>query len=91
MYNSDSDGSLEAQSASFPGKVRPSKTPFLRTVVRAALAARLARADKSQFSIMLLASLGFFSKNSANAGPNTPSTATLASGLPSFAFVWPSN
>ncbi len=56
MKISDSSGFLEIQSANFPGKAKPSKIPFLKTVSFAILAALLALAARTQFSIIALAS-----------------------------------
>jgi hypothetical protein len=62
IYNSHLAGSDSEQSASFPGRARPSRTPFLITLSRAALAAILALAARITFSMILPASEGCSSR-----------------------------
>ena len=91
MKISDSSGRRDWQSANFPGRVSPSKMPFLKTVSFAALAALRASSAKITFSKIRRASEGFSSRKAERASPNTVSTAERASGVPSFALVCPSN
>jgi len=82
---------LLEQSDNLPGRVIPSKAPFLITVSLAALAANLAFAAKNTFSIIFFAVVGSSSKNSKNFSANTASTAHLASAVPNLPFVCHSN
>ena len=79
------------QSANFPGKVKPSKAPFLRTDSLATRAAFLAFAASTHCPIIASASRGFSSKKINKLSDKTVSTAFLTSGFPSFALVCPSN
>ena len=88
---SDSSGFFDEQSASLPGKVNPSSAPLRITVSRAAFAAIRAFEASMTFPSIARASLGLRSNQSANSTPKTVSTAPRASGVPSFAFVCPSN
>ena len=85
--SSDSDASLDWQSASLPGSVIPSSAPFLRTLSLAAFAAFRAFRARSTFPTIALASSGCSSRNAPNASPKTDSTAPRASTVPSFALV----
>ena len=73
-YNSDNAGSFSWQSASLPGKPKPSITPLRRVISRALRAASRARAASTILLQMILASLGFSSKKSRNACDNTSFT-----------------
>ena len=73
-YNSDSAGSFSWQSASLPGKPKPSITPLRRVSSRALRAASRARAASTILPQMILASFGFSSKKFFNASPNTSFT-----------------
>ena len=67
MYTSHSSAFLLLQSANFPGSVVVSRALFLRTNSLAFLAASLALAALTHFSNIAFATLGFSSKNVANA------------------------
>ena len=91
IYNSDFSGLLEEQSDNFPGKVKPSKAPFLKTESLAALAAKRALAETKHLPIIASASFGCSSKHSSKPLEKTFSVTGLTSVLPSLALVWPSN
>ena len=91
IKSSDSSADLLWQSASLPGKVIPSKAPFLKIESLAALAALRARKAKTTLFMIALASSGFSSRNISKASPKTDSTIPRASTLPSLALVCPSN
>ena len=91
IYNSESAGSLFWQSASFPGKVIPSRAPFLITASLAALAAALALAASITFSKIALPSEGFSSKNISKPSLTTWATIGWSSLFPSFSLVCDSN
>ena len=84
---SDSSGLLEEQSVSLPGNASPSIIPFRKTDSFAAFAAFLDFAAKRHLFIIALPSRGFFSKKSGRESQITPSTADLASGLPSLCYL----
>ena len=84
-------GFLSEQSASFPGSAILSSADFLRVRSLAFLAASLARWDITDFSTMILPTAGFCSRKISSCLLTTLSTAPLASLLPSFCLVWPSN
>ena len=87
MYNSHFSASLEAQSASFPGKEVISKEVFLLVDSLAAFAARRALAARVTFSIINLATLGFSFKNLSNVAAKKEDTILLTSELPSLPLV----
>ncbi len=91
MNNSDSLASRLEQSASFPGKVKPSMTPLRRIVSRAILAALRALAASTHLPMIASASLGCSSRKIRKLSPMIASTAVRASVLPSLDLVWPSN
>ena len=84
-------GSLSVQSASFPGRDRPSRAFFLRVISRAFLAASRARWASRDFSTVALPTFGFCSRKIVRHSDSTELTAPLASELPSFCLVCPSN
>ncbi len=91
INSSDSAGSLLWQSASLPGKPKPSIAPLRKTESLAALAALRALSASTALPIIDRASSGFSSKNMAKDSLKTVSTAPRASTEPSLALVWPSN
>ena len=62
IYSSHKEASRSWQSANLPGRVMPSKAPFLKTASLAARAAKRALAASMTFSRIRLASAGFSSK-----------------------------
>ena len=91
INSSDSAGSLLWQSASLPGRPKPSIAPLRRTESLAALAALRALRASTALPMIERASSGLSSRKCPNASLKTVSTAPRASILPSLAFVWPSN
>ncbi|MNR06089.1 hypothetical protein D3C85_1221510 [compost metagenome] len=66
-YSSDIAGSFSWQSASLPGRPRPSITPLRRVISRALRAASRARAASTILPMMILASPGFSIRKSFSA------------------------
>ena len=91
MYSSDFAGSVERQSASLPGSPPISSAPLRRTRSRAFRAAARACDDETALVMMVFASLGFRSNQSAIQSLQAFCTNDLASVLPSLPLVWPSN
>jgi hypothetical protein len=82
---------LTEQSASLPGSVEFSSADFLRVRSRALRAASRARAASTDLLTIRRASVGFSSRNSPSLRFTVSLTRPSTGGLPSFAFVWPSN
>ena len=74
-----------------PGRAIPSRAVFLLVRSRAFLAASLALWARMDFSRITLATAGFCSRKIISCSETTLSTAPLASLLPSFCLVCPSN
>src|SRR6478752_6008526 len=87
MYNSERAGSVERQSASLPGNPPISNAPLRRTRSRAFRAAARAWDDDTALVMMVFASLGFRSNQSAIQSLHAFWTNDLASVLPSLPFV----
>ena len=90
IYISHSIGSLDEQSANFPGNVDLSRTDFLVSSL-AFLAASLALAAINALSIIILPTAGFSSKNTLTPSATIESTTPLTSEFPNLVFVCPSN
>ena len=84
-------GSLSEQSASLPGRLMVSRTDFLLVISLAFLAASLARWDIRDLLTTVLAMEGFCSRKYFSCSETILSVAPLASTLPSFCLVCPSN
>ena len=92
MYSSHFSGSVHWQSANFPGMPRPSRSPLrLRERSRAFRAAIRAAAASIHLRTTSFPSLGFRSNHSPSSSFTVFCTNDLASVLPNFVFVWPSN
>ena len=91
MKSSDLAGSLSIQSASLPGRLEISNTPFRLVSSRAFLAASLAKAASIIFEIIFLASLGCSSNQLPNTSLTQLSTTGLISEETNLSFVWLEN
>src|SRR6476469_5152238 len=87
MYNSDLLGSVDRQSLSLPGRPPISSAPLRRTRSRAFRAAALACDDETALLIIVLASPGFRSNQSAIHSLPAIWTNDFASVLPSLPLV----
>ena len=91
MYISHFEGSFSEQSASFPGRAVPSRAVLRLVKSRAFLAASLALCASMDLSKIVRATSGFCSRKYVSCSLTTELTAPLASELPSFCLVCPSN
>ncbi len=91
INNSEISGSFDWQSAKVPGRVAPSRAPFLITASLAARAAKRARAASITLSITFLASCGCSSRKVSKPSLVIEEANPWISGLFNFALVWDSN
>ena len=91
INNSHFSGSLEEQSANFPGRLLISNVPLRRVISRARLAAIRALEATIPFSMICRPTVGFSIKNFMKCSENKRSTTVRTSELPSLVLVCPSN
>ena len=91
MKTSHSSARLDWQSRSLPGMPPDSSRPLRRVASRALRAAMRAAAAWIDLRMTSRASFGCESSQSPSCSLTTRCTNVLASVLPSFVFVWPSN